>query len=62
MLNEFNLTIEDLKEIDAQKWRNIREKSFMIEAEEVPEDGCDMNERCRIAMSIADTIYSCLFK
>lgn len=34
----------------------------MIDAEEAPEDGYDMNERCQIAMSIADTIYSCLFE
>lgn len=62
LLKEFNLTLEDLKDIDAQQWRNIREKSFMIEAEEAPEDGCDMNERCRIAISIANTRYSCLFE
>lgn len=62
LLKEFNLTPEDIKSIDEQQWEIIREKSFMIEAEEAPKKGVIMNERCRIAVSIADTKYSNLFR
>lgn len=62
LLKEFGLTIKDIIDIDAEQWKNIREKCFMIEAEEAPEDGCYMNERCQIAMSIADTLYTNLFE
>lgn len=62
LLKEFGLTIDDIKDIDKQQWKNMREKCFMIEAEEAPEDGCYMNKRCQIAMSIADTLYTNLFE
>lgn len=61
ILKEFGIDLCSLENVEYAQWEDIREKSFMIEAEEAPLDGANMNERCKTAVSIADTKYSTLF-
>ena len=57
---EFGISVSDILSMTSDNWKNIREKCFMIEAEELTdlEDDADESNRCLIATSLADTKYS----
>ncbi len=57
---EFGLTEVQLLVISKDEWRDIREKSFFIEDEELVGDSC--TDRGETAADIASIKYSKLFK
>lgn len=57
---EFSITEKDMEDMTEEQWFSIREKSFLIEAEEVNEEGDGISERGEIAASIADVTYRML--
>ena len=54
---ELNLTEEDIKGMDKEQWTDVREKCFMIEGDEAPEDDAPISERGSIAADIADITF-----
>ncbi len=59
---EFGITKEDIGKMTADQWKEIREKCFNIEADELMDLGDDEeaeeSERCKLATSIADIKFS----
>lgn len=55
---EFGLTKEDIGEMIADEWKEIREKCFYIEADELLDLEADEevaeSDRCKLATSIAN--------
>ena len=58
LLAEFGLSRDDVAIMGIDEWQKIRAESFMIEAEEAPEDDSDISERGETAASIADTKFA----
>lgn len=59
---ELNITEKDIEGMSADEWKNVREKCFFIEADELMdlednEDG-EETERCQLATSIASLKFS----
>jgi len=55
LMNEFNISKDDIENMTADKWAVIREKSFEIEAELITDNNYDdYSERCKLAISIVD--------
>lgn len=59
---EFGLTKEDIEKTTADGWKEIREKCFYIEADELmdieDDESADESERCQLATSIANIKFS----
>lgn len=59
---EFGLTKEDIGGMTAEQWKEVREKCFYIEADELMDLGEDEeaeeSERCQLATSIANIKFS----
>ena len=61
---EFSVTETNIKNMDIDKWTELREKCFEIEGAEamdIPSDTCVLPNRGEIAASIVDTTYKALF-
>lgn len=59
---ELNITKKDIEGMSADEWKDVREKCFFIEADELmdledDEDG-EETERCQLATSIANLKFS----
>lgn len=54
---EFGFQKPDIAKMSKEEWTAVREKCFMIEAEEVDEDTEEISERGELASSIADLTY-----
>lgn len=55
--NEFGYQKADIAKMSQEEWTLVREKCFMIEAEEVDENTEEISERGKLASSIADLTY-----
>lgn len=59
---ELNISKEDIEKMSAEEWKDVREKCFYIEADELMdlEDTEDQeeSERCQLATSIANLKFS----
>ncbi len=63
---EFNLMQTDIEKMTKEKWKDIRERCFYIEADELldmHDEGKDIDrdertKRCQLAISIVDTKFS----
>ncbi len=59
---EFGLTKEDIGKMTADQWKEIREKCFYIEADELmdleDDEEAEESERCKLATSIANIKFS----
>lgn len=59
---EFDLTKEDIDKMTVDGWKEVREKCFYIEADELMDLGDDEDveesEHCRLATSIANIRFS----
>jgi len=59
---EFSLTKEDIDGMTADQWKEVREKCFYIEADELLDLGEDEeaeeSKRCQMATSIANVKFS----
>lgn len=58
---EFNLAKEDIEKMTADRWKELREKCFYIEADELMDmesEEAEESERCQLATSIANIKFS----
>lgn len=59
---EFSLTKEDIENMTADGWKEVREKCFYIEADELmdieEDEEAEESERCQIATTIANIKFS----
>lgn len=55
LAKEFKITDDDISSMTADKWADIREKAFDIEAELIPDNNDEeFSDRCKLAISIVD--------
>ena len=61
---ELNVTKKDIESMSADEWKNIREKCFYIESDELLDidDEDEETMRCKLATSIANIKFSDLNK
>ena len=62
LTEELNVTKKDIESMSADEWKNIREKCFYIESDELLDMDDEETMRCKLATSIANIKFSDLNK